>query len=67
MNEVIHEIYRTFEGQEGSWEGYVKEHLLSRLHGFELMMASYTMAHLKLGVTLAEMGYKGDERLFLEL
>lgn len=63
LNEVIHEIYKGFAGQEGMWPGYVKEHLLPRLHGFELMMASYTMAHLKLGVTLSEMGYTGDERL----
>lgn len=63
LNEVVHEIYKNFKGQEGVWQSYAKEHLLPRLHGFELMMASYTMAHLKLGVTLAEMGYEGDERL----
>ncbi len=63
LNEVIHHIHSSFKGQEGMWQGYVKNHLLSRLHGFELMMASYTMAHLKLGVTLAELGYEGDERL----
>ncbi len=63
LNEVIYEIHKTFKGQEGMWTSYAKDHLLPRLHGFELMMASYTMAHLKLGVTLAELGYKGDERL----
>jgi len=64
LNEVIHEIYKTFEGQEGRWNGYVEKELLPRLHGFELMMASYTMAHLKLGVTLKELGYEGmSERL----
>ena len=63
LNEVINEIYKNFNGQEGMWPTYVKEHLLPRIHGFELMMASYTMAHLKLGVTLAEQGYKGDDRL----
>ncbi len=63
LNDVIHEIYKTFKGQEGMWTSYVKKDLLPRLHGFELMMASYTMAHLKLGVTLAELGYEGDERL----
>ncbi|MCK5460517.1 N-6 DNA methylase [Candidatus Gracilibacteria bacterium] len=63
LNEVIHEIHKSFKGQEGMWQGYAKDHLLPRLHGFELMMASYTMAHLKLGVTLAELGYKGKERL----
>jgi predicted helicase len=64
LNEVIHEIHKTFIGQEGRWNGYVKNDLLPRLHGFELMMASYTMAHLKLGVTLKELGYDGlAERL----
>ena len=63
LNEVIHEIYKNFQGQEGMWPSYAKDHLLPRLHGFELMMASYTMAHLKLGVTLAELGYEGKERL----
>lgn len=63
LNEVIHEIYKTFEGQEGLWPKYVGNHLLPRLHGFELLMASYTMAHLKLGVTLKEEGYNGHERL----
>lgn len=63
LNEVINEIYKTFEGQEGMWPGYARDHLLPRLHGFELMMASYTMAHLKLGVTLKELGYEGHERL----
>jgi hypothetical protein len=32
----------------GAWHSYVPEHLLPRLHGFELMMAPYTIAHLKL-------------------
>ncbi len=63
LNEVILEIYKSFKGQEGLWSQYVQSNLLPRLHGFELMMASYTMAHLKLGVTLSELGYKGDDRL----
>lgn len=64
MNEVIYEIYKNFKGQKGQWQGYVEDHLLPRLHGFELMMASYTMAHLKLGITLKERGFdQKDERL----
>ncbi|MFC1655437.1 type ISP restriction/modification enzyme [Patescibacteria group bacterium] len=63
LNDVILEIHKSFKGQEGMWPKYVENHLLPRLHGFELMMASYTMAHLKLGVTLKELGYEGDERL----
>lgn len=52
LNEVIHNIYANFSGQEGRWVSYVENDLLPRLHGFELMMASYTIAHLKLGMTL---------------
>ncbi|QQR54598.1 DNA methyltransferase [Candidatus Peregrinibacteria bacterium] len=63
LNEVINVIFKSFKGQEGLWSSYVRDHLLPRIHGFELMMASYTMAHLKLGVTLKELGYSGDERL----
>ena len=40
-------------GNAGMWDGYVREHLLKRLFGFELLMAPYTMAHLKLGMQLA--------------
>lgn len=63
LNEVINQIYGSFKGQEGLWQSYVQEHLLPRIHGFELMMASYTMAHLKLGIKLNEFGYKGNDRL----
>lgn len=59
LNEVVHEIHKSFENQEGRWPSYVENELLPRLHGFELMMASYTMAHLKLGITLRELGYRG--------
>lgn len=56
LNEVIRHIHEGFKGQEGSWPKFVNDHLLGRLNGFELMMASYTIAHLKLGMTLAETG-----------
>ena len=39
-------------GNAGMWRGYVHEHLLPRLFGFELLMAPYAMAHLKLGMQL---------------
>jgi predicted helicase len=56
--EVIKHIYKKFEGQQGIWSNYVEKHLLPRLNGFELLMASYAMAHLKLDLLLAETGYK---------
>lgn len=54
LNEAIKHIYKDFIGQEGHWPSYVEDNLLPRLHGFELMMASYTIAHLKLGMTLQD-------------
>lgn len=56
LNEVVRHIYSDFTGQEGRWPAYVQDSLIPRLHGFELMMASYTIAHLKLGMTLQETG-----------
>lgn len=50
--EHIREHYQ-ISGQGGLWTGYVREHLLPRLFGFELLMAAYAMAHLKLGMQLA--------------
>ena len=61
LAEVVKHIYRRFEGQQGIWSGYVHEHLIPRLNGFEILMASYAMAHLKLDLLLAETGYKSDD------
>ena len=43
--------------QLASWNEYVPKHLLPRLHAFELMMAPYAIAHMKVGLKLAETGY----------
>ena len=42
----------------GKWSAYVEEDLLPRLHGFELLMASYAMCHMKLDMMLDQTGYK---------
>jgi predicted helicase len=55
--EVITLIYQRFKGQEGIWSNYVENHLLPRLIGFELLMASYAMAHLQIDLLLKETGY----------
>lgn len=44
-------------GQKGRWPTYVHNDLLPRLHGFELMMAPYTIAHLKLSMAFKETGF----------
>jgi predicted helicase len=68
---VINEIYQANigEGQQGMWNNYVAEKLLPRIFGFELLMAPYAVAHLKLGLLLQETGYEfqSDQRLGIYL
>ena len=66
-------------GDAGLWSAYVRDHLLPRLFGFELLMAPYAMAHFKLGMLLAghdlpkekqkqwQYDFEGDERLGIYL
>ena len=58
LAEVVKHIHKSFAGNEGIWTTYVENHLLPRLNGFELLMASYAMAHLQLDLLLKETGYK---------
>ena len=58
LSEVVKHIHKKFEGQDGIWSNYVESHLLPRLNGFEILMASYAMAHLQLDLLLQETGYK---------
>ncbi|WP_339886031.1 type ISP restriction/modification enzyme [Polaribacter vadi] len=70
LAEVVKFIYnKNFKSMQGAWSGYVEEHLIPRLNGFELLMASYAMAHLKLDMLLTETGYKSkkDNRLNIYL
>ena len=70
--EVIDLIYRTMvekwkaqgHGEtkiQALWNDYVPKHLLPRLHGYELLMAPYAIAHLKIGLKLYETGYRFEE------
>ncbi|MYH20330.1 MAG: hypothetical protein F4014_03155 [Gemmatimonadetes bacterium] len=73
--EVIELIHKTMtskwkycgytEGKiQENWNEYVTKHLLPRLHGYELLMAPYAIAHLKISLKLFETGYRfeSDER-----
>lgn len=55
---IQHIFHGQFENMGGIWSSYVEQDLLPRLHGFELLMASYAMAHLKLDMLLADTGYE---------
>jgi hypothetical protein len=78
--EVIDVIYKTMvarwkkQGYKGAqiqaaqiqaaWNEYVPTSLLPRLYGYELMMAPYAIAHMKIGLKLFETGYRfrSDQR-----
>lgn len=66
--EVIETVYQTMRQrwkQDGHmeleygrlWNEYVPRHLLPRLYGFELMMAPYAIAHMKIPLKLKETGF----------
>jgi predicted helicase len=67
LNAVVDSIYETLKGQgmASYWNSYVPDKLLPRLFGFELLMAPYTIAHMKLGLLLKDQGYQFEhsERL----
>ena len=67
LAEVVKHIHQKFEGQQGIWSNYVENHLIPRLNGFELLMASYSMAHLKLDLLLKETGYKSTNNQRLRI
>jgi predicted helicase len=67
--EVVDVIHRTMEAKwrkqghmalehQNLWDEYVSDHLLPRLYGFELMMAPYAIAHMKIGLKLDGTGYR---------
>ena len=69
LAEVVNQIYDRYLDQQGIWQQYVEQHLLPRLNGFEILMASYAVAHLKLDMLLSETGYQhqSEKRLHVYL
>lgn len=71
LRKVIDTIHQRVvsQGMDGAWPMYVREQLLPRIFGFELMMAPYTVAHLKLALQLQEHGFEfaPGERLHVYL
>ncbi len=64
MRSAIKTIHDTFtqNQQKGRWQNYVNNNLLERFFGFELMMAPYTVAHLKIAKYLQETGYTFEKQ-----
>ena len=54
LYEIIRQVKNKFIGNEGIWKDYVCSYLLPRLYGFEVMMAPYTIAHMKLFLQLKD-------------
>jgi len=68
LAEVVKFIYNgKFAAMQGAWSSYVDEHLIPRLNGFELLMASYAMAHLKLDMLLRETGFVANKEQRLNI
>ena len=62
VREYVAETYGT-----GEWTQYVNAQLVKRIFGFELLVAPYTIAHLKLSLFLQAQGWRADERLRIYL
>lgn len=59
LAEIIKQIAPKIQGvAPGMWSPYIEKDLIPRLHGFELLMASYAMCHMKLDMILTDLGYK---------
>ena len=62
IKEYVTETYGT-----GEWTQYINAQLVKRIFGFELLVAPYTIAHLKLSLFLQAQGWHADERLRIYL
>ena len=51
----------------GDWNQYVNAQLVKRLFAFEVLVAPYTIAHLKLSLFLKSQGWNTQERLRIYL
>jgi hypothetical protein len=69
--EVIHSTLKAKWNKQGltevqqraAWNQYVPKHLLPRVYGYELMMAPYAIAHMKLPLKLKETGFTAWDQL----
>ena len=62
IREYVIENYGT-----GDWNRYINAKLVKRIFGFELLVAPYTIAHLKLSLFLQAQGWRSNERLGIYL
>ncbi|GIM61106.1 DNA methyltransferase [Capnocytophaga canis] len=67
LAQVVDYIHQKMQSQQGMWQGYVQDHLLPRINGFEILMASYAIAHLKLDLLLQKTGFKYNDNQRLQV
>lgn len=65
--EIIKVIFDKFKTQLGVWSSYVENELIPRLNGFEILMAPYTIAHIKLSHLLNQTGFKPTKDFRLKM
>lgn len=58
LAEVINLVSEEYGNGSMLWQKFVHENLLKRLYGFEIQMASYTVAHIKVDMVLRRTKYK---------
>jgi predicted helicase len=63
LAEVVKLVAERVKGfAPGQWSNYVENDLIPRIHGFELLMASYAMCHMKLDMILTGLGYTPSDQ-----
>jgi len=69
LYEIVRHVHPQVHRKHGAgqWADYARQQLLPRLFGFELLMAPYTIAHLKLALELQHLGAPPAERLRIYL
>jgi len=58
---VVTKIFEEFDKNKKKWSNYVKNDLLPRIQGFELLLTAYLVTHLKLSLQLQEYGYHFED------
>ena len=69
LRQTILQIKKNFDEahEQKDWSCYVTLSLLHRLYGFELMMAPYAVAHMKIAMALQDTGYNFASQTRLKL
>ncbi|MDR2693460.1 MAG: N-6 DNA methylase [Chitinispirillales bacterium] len=67
LAETVNQIHGKYKNQPGVWQSYMKNELIPRLNGFEILMAPYTIAHTKLELLLAQTGYVAADSQWLHI